>query len=69
MSAGRTEDVIDHRLDDRLGLVAEQELQNGDVGSGEVCCRREGLEPLRGAVKPRLLRRRTLLLQGFRESA
>ena len=69
MSAGGTEDVIDHRFDDRLGLVAEQQFQDVDVGSGEVRCRREGSEPLRGAVESRLLRRRTLIPQGFRESA
>ena len=69
VSAGGTEDVIDHRLDDRLGLVAEQELQNGEVGSGKVRCRREGSEPLRGAVESRLLRRSTFTPQGFCESA
>ena len=67
--AGGTEDVIHHRLDDRLGLVAEQQFQDSDVGSGKVRCRREGSEPLRSAVESRLRRRRTFVPQGFCESA
>ena len=67
--AGAAEDVINHRLDARMDLVAEQEFQDGDVGSRKVRCLREGSKPLRGAVESRRLRRCVFFVQDFRESA
>ena len=67
---GRTEhDVIDHRLDDGLRVIAQQQLQNCDVRSieaGRLC---QALQPPRREVRLGLRPRRALVPQGLLKDA
>ena len=65
----RAEHVVDHRLDDGLRLVAEDELEEVDVRPREARRPPEAAEPLRGPVRTRLPRGRVLLAQGRLERA
>ena len=66
---GAEEDIVDHRLDDRLRLITQQELQDGNIGSIETGRLREALEPPRHHVGPRLPRGRALVPQRLAEFA
>ena len=62
-------DVIDHRLDDGLRVVAQQQLQNCDVRSieaGRLC---QALQPPRREVRLGLRPRRALVPQGLLKDA
>ena len=63
------EDVVDHRLDDRLRLVAQQEIQDVGVGASEARRLPKAPETLRGPVVPCFLRRGALVPQGFLEAS
>ena len=62
--SGAAEDVVDHRLDDWLGAVAKQELQDVEVGAAEAHRLAERLKPPRGPVVARPSRFRVLLAEG-----
>ena len=63
-----TEDVVDHRLDDRLRLIAQQKLQNADVGSTEADGLRKAAQVPAGPVASRL-RHRAFILQSLLQAA
>ena len=65
---GAAEDVVDHRLDDRLGAVAKQELQDVEVGAAEAHRLAECLKPPRGPVEARPPRLRILLAESRLEA-
>ena len=63
------EDVVDHRLDHRLGVVAKHELEDGDVGSSEARRPAEASESPRRPVESDVLRRLALVAQDFVQAA
>ena len=66
---GDAEHVVDHRPDDGLRLVAEDELEDVDVRAREARCLRETAQPLGGPVRSCLPCDRVLLAQGLPERA
>ena len=63
------ENVVDHRLDDGLRLVAQHELQDGDVGSGKARRPSKTPEPPRRPIASHGLRGGPLAPQGLFEAA
>ena len=64
---GTLENVVDHRLEDRVRLVAQQQFEDVQIRPIETCRLSEPPEPQGGPVAPRRLVR-TLVPQGFFEA-
>ena len=58
------EDVVDHRIDDRLGMEAQQEFQDADVGSGEASRLRKTAKAPGSEIASCPLRRPSIRAQG-----